>query len=93
MPESGVIVAQTGSTVTLGCQVLRGDPSPEVKWQRRERKMPSGEDEIRGLSLTYTSVTRHHSGNYVCTADNGFGTPSETVLKLDVQRECLDPFR
>ena len=50
-------------------------------------QMPSGEDFIRGLSLTFTSVTRHHSGNYVCSADNGFGDPTDTYVKLDVQRE------
>ena len=87
IPESGLIVSETGSTVTLGCQVTKGSPEPEVSWHRRERKMPSGEDSIRGLSITYTSVTRHHSGVYVCQADNGFGDPSTAVLKLDVQRE------
>jgi len=51
--------------------------------------MPSGEESILGDSLTYRPVTRHHSGNYVCEADNGFGDPSTTVLKLDVQREWL----
>eukprot|EP00095_Tigriopus_kingsejongensis_P003963 maker-scaffold79_size400133-snap-gene-3.18 protein:Tk03963 transcript:maker-scaffold79_size400133-snap-gene-3.18-mRNA-1 annotation:"neural cell adhesion molecule 1 isoform x1" len=80
-----MIVAQTGDSVTLACQVTRGNPQPEVKWHRRERKMPSGEEFIRGLSFTYTSVSRHHSGNYICSADNGFGEPSETLLKLDVQ--------
>merc|ERR1711976_427618 len=47
--------------------------------------MPSGEDSIEGLSLTFTSVTRHNSGVYICEADNGFGQPSSAVLKLDVQ--------
>lgn len=93
IPESGLIVTETGSTVTLGCQVTKGKPAPEVTWHRRERKMPSGEETIRGLSITYTSVTRHHSGVYVCQADNGFGEPSTTTLKLDVQREfCFEPF-
>ena len=63
-----------------------------MKWHRRERKLPSGETEIHALSLTYTAVTRHHSGNYICSADNGFGEPSETVLKLDVQRKSLLKF-
>lgn len=89
IPESGLIVAQTGESVTLACQVTKGNPQPEVKWHRRERKMPSGEEFIRGLSFTYTSVSRHHSGNYICSADNGFGEPSETTLKLDVQRKWL----
>lgn len=51
--------------------------------------MPSGEESIRGLSLTYTAVTRHHSGVYICEADNGFGEPSSAVLRLDVQRKYI----
>ena len=49
--------------------------------------MPSGEESIRGLSLTYTAVTRHHSGVYICDADNGFGDISSATLRLDVQRK------
>ncbi len=69
-------------------QVTRGNPHPELRWHRRERKMPSGEDFLRGASFTYTQVTRHHSGVYVCTADNGFaGEPTSAMIKLDVQRK------
>lgn len=87
IPDNGIIVAESGDTVSLECEVVRGSPTPEVTWRRKERKMPSGEDEIRGLSLTYTSVTRHHSGIYICSADNGFGEPTTAIIKLDVQRE------
>lgn len=87
IPDNGIIVAETGDSVTLACEVTRGNPTPEVTWHRRERKMPSGEQSIRGLSLTYTAVTRHHSGIYICSADNGFGQPSVANLKLDVQHK------
>ena len=87
MPANALIVAKTGDSATLECRVTRGNPQPEVTWHRRDRKMPSGEDFIRGTSFTYTAVTRHHSGNYICSADNGFGEPTETLVKLDVQRE------
>ena len=52
-------------------------------------QMPSGEESIRGLSITYTAVTRHHSGVYICDADNGFGDISSATLKLDVQRKFI----
>ena len=52
-------------------------------------QMPSGEESIRGLSITYTAVTRHHSGVYICDADNGFGDISSATLKLDVQRKLI----
>ena len=89
VPDNGIIVAETGDTVKLECQVTRGYPTPEITWRRKERKMPTGEDAMRGLSLTYKSVTRHHSGIYICSADNGFGQPTETEMKLDVQRKSL----
>lgn len=87
VPDNGIIVAETGDTVKLECQVTRGYPTPEITWRRKERKMPTGEDAMRGLSLTYKSVTRHHSGIYICSADNGFGQPTETEMKLDVQHK------
>ena len=80
-------MAKSGDSVTLGCQVTKGSPAPEVKWRRKERKLPSGEESINGLSMTFTSVTRRHSGVYICSADNGFGEPSTAVLRVDVQRE------
>ena len=50
--------------------------------------MPSGEESIRGDSLTFPSVSRHHSGVYICSAENGFGKdPVEVAVKLDVHRE------
>ncbi len=49
--------------------------------------MPSGADEVRGLSITFTEATRHHSGIYTCSADNGFGRTSEATITLDVQRK------
>jgi hypothetical protein len=50
--------------------------------------MPSGEEEARGLSMTFTSATRHHSGIYTCSADNGFGRATNKTITLDVQRKC-----
>jgi hypothetical protein len=52
----------------------------------------SGEESIRGISLAYKAVTRHHSGIYICQADNGFGEPSQANLKLDVQRKFVHTF-
>jgi len=87
VPDNGIIVAETGDSVQLECEVTRGSPAPEITWHRKERKMPTGEESIRGLSLTYKAVTRHHSGIYICEADNGFGEPTVANLKLDVQHK------
>ena len=56
----------------------------------QERKLPSGEDTLRGDRITFSSATRKHSGIYICTADNGFGgEPVEAEIKLDVQRKLI----
>lgn len=50
--------------------------------------MPSGEEEMSGTTITYSHVTRHHAGHYVCSADNGFGPqPVTAEIKLDVQHK------
>ena len=54
----------------------------------QERKLPSGQDAIRGSEVTFTPATRHHSGIYYCEASNGFSEePARAVVKLDVQRK------
>jgi len=85
IPENGHLVVYQGEPATLGCDILAGNPTPEITWRRKERKMPSGEDEARGLSMTFTSTTRHHSGIYTCSADNGFGRSTNKTITLDVQ--------
>ena len=51
--------------------------------------MPSGEEEVRGLSITFTSTSRHHTGIYTCSADNGFGRAINATITLDVQRKAV----
>ena len=88
VPSSGVLAVKEGESATLQCDITAGSPTPEIKWSRRERMMPSGEEEISGNMITFSQVTRHHSGHYICSADNGFGPqPVTAQIKLDVQRE------
>ena len=42
VPDNGIIVATSGSSVELNCEVTRGSPAPEMTWHRKERKMPTG---------------------------------------------------
>ena len=49
--------------------------------------MPNGAKQIVGTSVTLPSVSRRDSGNYICSADNGFGDPATALIQLDVQRE------
>jgi len=60
-------------------------------FSQHRKLFPSGERFVEADSLTFPAVTRHHSGVYICAADNGFGgengNPIETEIKLDVQRK------
>ena len=44
VPDNGIIITETGKSVTLECEVTRGFPTPEVSWHRRERKVNNATD-------------------------------------------------
>jgi len=83
-PEE-VLIVTAGSPATLVCNIVSGTPTPEVRWRRKERKLPTGEEEIVGSTLTFSQVTRHHAGYYLCMADNGYGPgPEQKEVRLEV---------
>jgi len=84
VPESGLIRVTAGEPVELSCKITQGYPAPEVLWRRKERAMPTGEDFISGQSIYYPTTTRHHSGSYTCTADNGATETATAEIKLTV---------
>jgi len=87
-PESGLLTVKEGDSATLQCDITAGNPTPEIIWRRRERMMPNGEEEIAGSVISFDGVNRHHSGHYICSADNGFGPqPVTAEIKLDVQHK------
>ena len=46
--------------------------------------LPSGDKFVEGNSVIIQDVTRHHSGIYICTADNEVGTPARAEIDLKV---------
>ena len=46
--------------------------------------LPSGEKFEEGNSVIIQDVSRHHSGIYVCTADNQVGSPASAEIDLKV---------
>ena len=46
--------------------------------------LPSGEKFEEGNSVIIQDVSRHHSGIYVCTADNDVGSPARAEIDLKV---------
>nr|AAI01070.1 Fc receptor-like 5 [Homo sapiens]AAK31327.1 immunoglobulin superfamily receptor translocation associated protein 2c [Homo sapiens]ABK41913.1 Fc receptor-like 5 [Homo sapiens] len=73
-----------GATVTLHCEVQRG--SPQILYQFYHEDMPlwsSSTPSVGRVSFSF-SLTEGHSGNYYCTADNGFGPQRSEVVSLFV---------
>ena len=61
--------------------------TPLQRWRRKEKKLPTGEEEIVGTTMTFSQVTRQHAGYYLCMADNGFG-PSPVQKEVRLQVHC-----
>jgi len=83
-PANGLKKVFKGDTVTMSCYG-EGRPKPTVKWHRLGKKLPDGREEIKGETITFVDVNRHHSGRYECIADNGYGKPAKQVISLDVE--------
>ena len=39
VPQSGRLVVHQGEAATLGCDILKGTPTPEITWKRKVRKL------------------------------------------------------
>lgn len=83
-PESGVLSLMEGEELALICQG-EGDPEPRMFWHRKNQRLADGNRQIEGDQLIYTRVSRKHSGEYVCTGDNGFGAPAEISIIVQVK--------
>ena len=46
--------------------------------------LPSGDKFVEGNSVIIQDVSRHHSGIYICTADNEVGRPAKAEIDLKV---------
>ncbi|KAK5984815.1 MAM domain-containing glycosylphosphatidylinositol anchor protein 1 [Trichostrongylus colubriformis] len=67
--------------VVVRC-LAKGNPTPTIKWSRKDGKMPS-DVSIRGPHLVIAKAKKSHSGEYECTASNAAGSDSAT-LKIQV---------
>ena len=52
------LVVKEGDEAQFSCNVEAGSPAPEVRWRRRDHKMPDGQDTIQGTSIHFSRVTR-----------------------------------
>merc|ERR1719234_2435313 len=72
-PQQELVRVVSGSEATLACKVTQGSP------------MPTGGSSLEGDSITFPSASRHFSGVYICSADNGWSRPATAEVRLDVQ--------
>ena len=73
------------SGATLECNILSGNPLPELKWVKEDRKKNTITDLVHESTLTITDVTRNDAGTYLCMADNGFGPlPVQKAVRMEI---------
>jgi len=79
----GQIFLKEGESVQLLCYLYAGEPQPEVFWMIRNTE---NDTEHLEQQLDLTNVSRHHSGQYICIADNGYGLkPVSKEVAVSVQ--------
>jgi len=79
----GQIFLKEGDSVQLLCYLYAGEPQPEVFWMIRNTE---NDTEHLEQQLDLTNVSRHHSGQYICIADNGYGLkPVSKEVAVSVQ--------
>ena len=83
-PADGNVVVKKGSSVSIRC-VASGNPAPRVTWSKVNQVETLGSGEV----LELTQVTRHHEGQYQCSASNGVGDTVASHINLRVLREYL----
>ena len=83
----GQIFLKEGESVQLLCYLYAGEPQPEVFWMIRNTE---NDTEHLEQQLDLTNVSRHHSGQYICIADNGYGLkPVSKEVAVSVQCKLM----
>ncbi|XP_063109511.1 Fc receptor-like protein 5 isoform X4 [Cavia porcellus] len=80
-----------GSVLTLHCEDPRGSLPILYQFYREKLLLPrSSTRSDTGASYRF-SLTEAHSGNYYCTADNGFGSKRSNTVSLSVTVPVSQP--
>eukprot|EP00096_Caligus_rogercresseyi_P011427 TRINITY_DN4490_c0_g1_i3.p1 TRINITY_DN4490_c0_g1~~TRINITY_DN4490_c0_g1_i3.p1 ORF type:complete len:490 (-),score=111.68 TRINITY_DN4490_c0_g1_i3:1234-2703(-) len=83
-PSNGLYLARKGDSIHLMCEGV-GTPKPRIVWTRLDKKLPDGSESFEANELVFHGVTRHHSGTYQCSGDNGYSTPAMETIEVAVK--------
>ncbi|XP_029571991.1 contactin-5 [Salmo trutta] len=95
-PNPVRLIATLGKDMLLGCRP-RASPKPRVTWRRGDRRIqPSRRIMLlRNNTLRIINSSRSDEGNYVCRAENQFGSAEMTAMLWvkEAMRVDLSPSR
>ena len=76
-----------GDNLRLACEAL-GRPKPNITWSKEEAGNQGNTVVVQeGKVLTITNINRTDTGDYTCTAYNGFGKPENRTVYVIVTCE------
>lgn len=73
IPMTNYTINET-SGITVNCQAT-GNPLPSVTWVKKGIMSTLSVGNI----LTFTNVTKHEAGTYLCQAENSLGVASTSI--------------
>lgn len=91
--SDSIVRAPEGNYATLKCDAF-GNPSPVVTWKKGSTAIETSGSRHQILddgSLKIINLYRQDAGRYVCTADNGVGSPATRETELEVTDPTNQP--
>ncbi|XP_008307194.2 contactin-5 [Cynoglossus semilaevis] len=96
VPNPVRVIATLGKDVSLECKP-RASPKPRITWKRGDRRLQPNKriTLLRNNTLRIVNSSRADEGNYVCRAENQFGSAEMTAILWvkEAMRLELSPIR
>uniref|UniRef100_A0A667ZUQ3 Contactin-5 n=1 Tax=Myripristis murdjan TaxID=586833 RepID=A0A667ZUQ3_9TELE len=96
IPNPMRVIATLGKDVSLECKP-RASPKPRITWKREDRRIQPSKRImlLRNNTLRIVNSSRADEGNYVCRAENQFGSAEMTAMLWvkEAMRVELSPSR
>uniref|UniRef100_A0A668A3X0 Contactin-5 n=1 Tax=Myripristis murdjan TaxID=586833 RepID=A0A668A3X0_9TELE len=90
IPNPMRVIATLGKDVSLECKP-RASPKPRITWKREDRRIQPSKRImlLRNNTLRIVNSSRADEGNYVCRAENQFGSAEMTAMLSFVLPEAM----